>query len=136
MPSRRTRNHRTLHDVLTYIQVKQKDRILEESMNQIARGTGYSNATIHRALLSLEDQGWIRVQSGINQNRPSIIHYVGELPDLIENPDEKTELIRQAQVALDQLDQATRNVYGVISQLREFVAQQDAIQEMNGFTES
>lgn len=125
MPSRRTKNPRTLNDVLTYIQLKLKDRTLEESMHAIARGTGYSSATVHRALLRLEDEGIIKVKIGINQSRPTVIEYVGELPDVIEKPDQKTELFRQAQTALDQLDEATRNVYGVMSQLREFVSQQD-----------
>lgn len=121
---RKTQNKRTLHDILYYIKSKAQDGILKDSINVIAGATGYSNATVHRALQALSESGMIEVIRGKTHREGQVIRYFGPKGDDIN------ELLVKAQVAIDQLDKATDNVKGVMFQLRSMMALAE-IQEFN-----
>lgn len=110
---RLTQNKRTLTDVLRYIKSHNENGVLKESMMTIANATGYSNATIHRTLKSLEQDGLIHIKETKSHRKPNIIFYIG--PD----DEEVTDLLHRADVALANLSKATDEVNDVMSRLRE-----------------
>jgi len=109
---RKTNNKRTLNDVSKYIQIASTEGVLKESMMSIANHTGYSNATIHRALQALEEQGILRVVISNSAKEPATIYYRG--PDV----DETSELLQRAATAMSELSKATQQVENVMTDLR------------------
>lgn len=112
---RKTQNKRTLQDILHYIKVAQRDGILKESMMSIARHTGYSNATVHRALQTLDEQGHIRIIPPENPREPTTIEYIGP------GTDEVADLLQRATYAMDELSKATKNIEEVMVDLRQTI---------------
>jgi DNA-binding IclR family transcriptional regulator len=110
---RTTQNKRTLNDVLRYIKTYSHDSVLDKSMMAIAKATGYSNATIHRALKTLEQEGMIQILQTKSQRKPNKIYYLG--PD----EDDVGDLMQRADLALAKLHDATDEVNEVMQQLRE-----------------
>lgn len=109
---RKTNNKRTLYDITKYIQVASQEGVLQESMMSIAGHTGYSNATVHRALQTLEEQGVVRVVISNSAKEPATIYYHG--PD----SDETSELLQRATYAMSELSKATQQVESVMNDLR------------------
>jgi DNA-binding MarR family transcriptional regulator len=107
---------RTLNDILRYIQIKNVDGRLQESLSTIAKRTGYSHVTIHRGLKQLEEQGLIRVIQAPSQNLPNTIEYLGDKEHPVAN------LLKEAEMAIDLLDKATQNMNDVLYRLRETVS--------------
>lgn len=112
---RKTQNKRTLQDILHYIKVAQRNGVLKESMMSIAKRTGYSNATVHRALQTLDEQGHIRIIPPENPKEPTTIEYIGF------GSDEVSDLLQRATYAMDELSKATKHVEEVMVDLRQTV---------------
>lgn len=109
-------NKRTLTDILLYIKKASDGGILKESMMTMAVATGYSNATIHRAVKSLEADGFISVIPRKAPRHPNTIVYIG--PDT----DDVDYLLKQAHDAMTNLTNASSEVKIVVSRMQEFIA--------------
>lgn len=116
---RMTNNKRTLHDILRYIKWNHLGGKLQESVMSIGEKTGYSNATVHRAIKTLVEQGKVQIQETSSQSQPNVILYTGndeeELPNLIE----------KAELAIANLERASQEVQTVLIQLRQNVQLHD-----------
>lgn len=88
---------------------------MKKSMMNIAEATGYSNATVHRALKALEIQGMIQIIETKSQRKPNTIYYIG--PD----DDDVSSLLTRAEIALANLSEATEEVFDVMTQLKETI---------------
>ncbi len=72
-----TNNKRILADVASYIRMNMTNRQIHESMASIGRKLGYSNASIHRALVTLEERKLVRMTRPEIRNQPCVIEYIG-----------------------------------------------------------
>ncbi|MNO70508.1 IclR helix-turn-helix domain protein [compost metagenome] len=113
---RKTQNKRTLHDISQYIKVANRDGVLKESMMTIASRTGYSNATVHRALQTLEERGIIRIVLSQSAKEPTTIYYQGP------SNDDVADLLQRATYAMTELSRATQNVEEVMMDLRHHMS--------------
>ena len=114
---------RTVRDILKYIQMKNKEGLLQESMMKMAESTGYSNATIHRSLRALEDEGYIKIIPTKSQRHPNKIFYIGPTQDNI------SQVMQKAQHAIDDLQKATEQVQSIMAELQDMMGmlqQQDS----------
>ena len=116
---RMTNNKRTLHDILRYIKWNQHGGRLQESVMSIGEKTGYSNATVHRAIKALADQGKIQIQETHSQSEPNVILYNGQ------NESEVTNLVEKAELAMANFEQAAQQVQLVLNELRQSVQLHD-----------
>jgi DNA-binding MurR/RpiR family transcriptional regulator len=112
---RLTQNKRTLSDVLRYIKAHNIDGILKESMMTIANSTGYSNATIHRAIKTLELEGMIHIKESKAHRKPNTIYYIGPDDNDLDN------LLHRADVAMANFSRAYREVDDVMNELKETI---------------
>lgn len=108
-------NKRTTQDILHYIKMHASEGKLKESMMTIAEGTGYSNATVHRSIRSLQEKGWIQVIPSKKHRMPNIIYYLG--PEV----DEVYDIIERAEIAVRQLHEAHQEAESVIKDMKEIV---------------
>lgn len=113
---RKTQNKRTVQDILHYIKVRQQDGRLQESMMTIAKGVGYSNATVHRALQSLSEQGMVQLIPSDNQGVPQTIYYMGPTNN------DLADLLHEAEQVVDHLDRLAGEARSVMNRLRSAVA--------------
>lgn len=113
---RKTQNKRTLHDISHYIKVANRDGVLRESMMSIASHTGYSNATVHRALQTLEERGLIRIVLPQSAKEPTTIYYQGP------SNDDTADLLQRATYAMTELSRATQTVEEVMMDIRNHMA--------------
>ena len=116
---RMTNNKRTLHDILRYIKWNHLGGKLQESVASIGEKTGYSNATVHRAIKMLEQKGVVTIQETSSQSEPNVILYTGndneELPSLVD----------KAEVAIANFQQASNELQVILNQLRQNVRLHD-----------
>lgn len=68
---------RTQKDIVDYIRTHSKDGKLTKSLLAIAKDIGYSNATIHRTLQSLQEKGVIEITPSEKPTEPNTILYKG-----------------------------------------------------------
>ncbi len=111
-----TQNKRTLNDILRYIKLHSKGDMLRESMMSIAQNTGYSNATVHRAIQQLQIEGLIQVIPTKSPRKPNSICYIG--PD----QEEVSTLLEKANVAIGNLYQASNEVRDIMIQLHDTIS--------------
>jgi len=76
-----TVSHRTQKDVVKFIQQHSREGKLQMSLVEIGDSTGYSNATIYRALKRLEEVGIIKIVSADKPTEPNTIIYQGSSAD-------------------------------------------------------
>lgn len=112
---KQTQNRRTLNDVARYIQMINQDGVIKKSMMEMAKEIGYSNATIHRSIQRLQEEGMIQVVPSKSQREPNTIVYLGP------HSDDLSQLVKQAHTAVYNLNQASLEVGQVMSQLQETV---------------
>lgn len=108
-----TQNRRTLNEITRYIKTANQNGILKKSMVDMAKDTGYSNATIHRSIRQLEVEGLIKVIQTKSQRKPNTIIYLGP------NNDEIDSLLQQAHTAVYNLNQASSEVQAIIGELQQ-----------------
>jgi DNA-binding PadR family transcriptional regulator len=75
---------RTQKEIIDYIRTHSKDGKLTKSLLDIGKDMGYSNATIHRALHALEDNGVIEIAQSNKPTEPNTILYKGSHNDVDE----------------------------------------------------
>lgn len=91
---------RTQRDIIDYIRTHIEDGKLTKSLLDIAKDIGYSNATIHRALNALSEQGLIDIRQAPQVSLPNTIIYKGDDPkdqidQLLTKGAELTESVRK-----------------------------------------
>lgn len=77
---------RTQKEIVDYIRTHSKDGKLTKSLLDIAKDIGYSNATIHRGLHALQENGVIEIATAEKPTEPNTILYKGsqnEIDDLL-----------------------------------------------------
>lgn len=116
---RMTNNKRTLHDILRYIKWNHLGGKLQESVASIGEKTGYSNATVHRAIKMLEQKGVVQIQETSSQSEPNVILYTGN------DNEEMPSLIDKAEVAIANFQQASNELQAILNQLRQNVQLHD-----------
>lgn len=116
---RMTNNKRTLHDILRYIKWNHLGGKLQESVASIGEKTGYSNATVHRAIKMLEQKGLVQIQETSSQSEPNVILYTGN------DNEEMPSLIDKAEVAIANFQQASNELQAILNQLRQNVQLHD-----------
>lgn len=100
---------RTESDVVEYIKNHSKDGKLTESLMDIAEGLGYSNATIHRVLKSLEEHGVVEIIPSDKPTKPNTIVYNGPIK-------EATDVVSQGKMLLAKLTALTEEVTEYIAE--------------------
>lgn len=110
-----TQNSQTIKTILRYIKYTSQSGILKKSMMNIAKETGLSNATIHRSIKKLEEDGMIQVIPSRHKKRPNTIVYLGPTYNEVE------VLIQKANAAAIKLTEASNEVNHVLMELQETV---------------
>lgn len=106
---------RTLNEILRYLKRVQKDGLIKKSMMQMAKETGYSNATIHRSIKTLEKEGYIQIIPSKNPKKPNTIIYLGPSEEEMEN------LLEKANYAVQNLIQASNEVQEILRMIENTV---------------
>lgn len=106
---------RTLNEILRYLKRVQKDGLIKKSMMQMAEETGYSNATIHRSIKTLEKEGYIQIIPSKNPKKPNTIIYLGPSEEEMEN------LLEKANYAVQNLIQASNEVQEILRMIENTV---------------
>lgn len=99
---------RTQEELLRYIKSHVSDGKLEESLIKMGESLGYSNATIHRTLKSLEEQGVIEVKPPEKPTHPNTIIYHGptdEEDDILTQGAKLIEEIKAMQMKVEKFVQ-------------------------------
>lgn len=108
---------RTQEDVIDYIKNHASEGKLQESLMDIANSLGYSNATIHRVLKSLEQDGVIAVLPPDKPTKPNTIVYNGPIQqaeDIItEGAVLLTEVERLGARVAEYVQEASRIIEGL-----------------------
>lgn len=110
---------RTQKEIMDYIRIHSKDGKLTQSLLDIAEQIGYSNATIHRALKSLEEKGMIEISAPEKPTEPNTIIYKGEKNDIDELLSQGVKLSDELQNISERLQEYIHEVTIVTSKLKE-----------------
>lgn len=108
-------NRRTINDIARYIKSASLNGILKRSMMDMAKDTGYSNATIHRSIRQLESEGIIQVIPTKSKRKPNTLIYLGPSVDDVDS------LLQQAHTAVHNLHQVTSEIDFIMSQIQQSI---------------
>ena len=110
---------RTQADVIEYIKNHaSEDGELQQSLMDIAGQLGYSNATIHRTLKSLEEQGVIEVQPADKPTRPNTIIFNGPIQTADEILAQGVSLMNEIEILSGRVHEYVRESQRIIEGLR------------------
>lgn len=112
---KQTQNRRTINDIARYIKTVNQNGILKRSMMDMAKDTGYSNATVHRSIQQLESEGLIQIIPTKSKRKPNTIIYLGP------NIDDVDHLLQKAHTAVYNLHQATSEIDSIMSQIQQSI---------------
>lgn len=110
---------RTQEDVIDYIKSHASDGKLQESLMDIAESLGYSNATIHRTLKSLEEQGVIEVLPPDKPTKPNTIIYNGPITVTDDIFRQGAELMNEVEKLSARVSEYVREAQRVLAALKE-----------------
>jgi predicted ArsR family transcriptional regulator len=113
---------RTQEDVVEYIKSHAQDGKLSESLMDIAERLGYSNATIHRVLKSLEKQGLVRIIPSGVPTKPNTIVFQGEI-------DKTHDVIKEGHRLVHLLEQVVLEAQEYVKETSKMIAK---LQEKHG----
>lgn len=116
-------NKRTQHDILRFLKTSQMNGVIKKSMMDIAKDTGYSNATIHRSIKALEKDGYIQVIPAKSARKPNTIVYIGPADDEVES------ILSRANIAVRNLIKASNEVQNILKEIEQTIPLIDVSQE-------
>lgn len=114
-----TIRQRTQEDVIEYIKAHASDGKLQESLMDIANSLGYSNATIHRVLRSLEEQGIINVLPPDKPTKPNTIIYHGPVYETDSFMRRGVDLMNEVQRLSSQVAEYVREGQKILQSFQE-----------------
>lgn len=129
---------RTQADIEDYIKLNSKDGELTRSLMDIGEELGYSNATVQRALKTLEAQGLIEVTPSKRQYEPNTIFYKGTKTEIDALLQEGVQLVKEIEDVMEQvqsislrLNEFVEGAKDTIANLQDRARIQGAIQNNN-----
>jgi predicted ArsR family transcriptional regulator len=110
---------RTQDDVIEYIKNHASEEgKLQQSLMDIAGQLGYSNATIHRVLKSLEEQGIIEVQAPEKPTQPNTIIFNGPIETEHDILAHGAQLMNEVEVLAAKVQDYVRESHRIIENLK------------------
>lgn len=105
---------RTIDELVDYIRTHSQDGKLTKSMLEIAEQIGYSNATVHRSLKSLQEKGIIEIMQSKRPTEPNTIVFKGEI-------NEVDELIARGVQLKTELLETVNNLQGYLNETQKVI---------------
>lgn len=117
----------TQKQIADYIKIHSKDGVLSQPLVEIGKMLGYSNATVHRGIKALQEQGLIEVTRSEKRTEPSVIFYKGTKTDVDEMIAQGVQLVKEVEDLSGRLLQFLETAKEVTKGLQDQVKIQDAI---------